>query len=176
MGRIGRLIESFFNDRSVRNVSVNLGADNNVDIAHSQPCNEDSLPLPNDFVVSVPVEGEDNIAAVGYVDPTNQGESSPVQPGEKRIYSRDSSGAIVAEAHFKADGTLYIKSKQGITVDSSNGVRIIGTVIVEGDIAATGDITADGDVKAGAISLLTHTHNYTTPQHPSAVGPTGVPQ
>lgn len=64
-----------------------------------------------------------------------------------------------------------------MTVTAEDGVSITGDVSVEGDINCSKTITATTDVKAGKdnTSLISHTHNYKTPLHPSVDGPTTAP-
>lgn len=175
MGRIGKILNTVFGLRGVREVRADIGGKNIRSCPQFQPANEDSVPLRDDYAVILPIKTVAHDPVVGYVDVKNHTDASPVGPGEKRIYSRDANGNIVAEAFFQADGTLYIQSDNGITVDSSNGVVINGTVTVDGDLAITGDITADGDIVAGTVSLKLHTHAGSPTAPTGPISPTGVP-
>ncbi|MFW6156783.1 MAG: hypothetical protein ACOC7J_05640, partial [Armatimonadota bacterium] len=90
----------------------------------------------------------------------NAGET---EPGERRIYARDSDGAPVAWVHLRADGSVTVANEEGDMVLTDKGdVEVSGDLTVQGDIVAEGDISAGGDVVADkdgtAISLLEHTH------------------
>ena len=112
------------------------------------PIGEDSQALPGDYFVTVrgPSTGEEII--VGYHDPKLTPRAGP---GERRIYSRDSGGNIVAEIHLKDDGVIVLN---GVEIDPN------------GNLTAPGEVTA----KAGgaSVGLSTHLHN-------TAMGPSDKP-
>ncbi len=86
------------------------------------------------------------------------------------IRSEDNSTHI----QLKQDGTININSgsttvkieKDGDVTIETGKIALTGDIEMTGNLAVTGKITAtdniesDLDVKAGAISLLTHTHGY----------------
>lgn len=121
------------------------------------PPGDDSTPLPGDRAILVPVQGSGAIVCVGTADTKNQGETAP---GEKRIYSRNSAGEIVAAVHMKADGSIGISAAGEIDL---NGIKI----------SATGSITfpPTASVTAGTNGVNLATHIHATPS-----GPSGPPQ
>lgn len=125
---------------------------------------DDSHPLADDLVVTVSSGGREH--AVAYADLVNEPMSGP---GEKRIYSRDSDGALVASIWLKADGTVVITNADGGSFEMASGgdVTINGVVIdTSGNVTAPGEVTAkDGP---SAVNLSTHLH-------PDAMGGTGSP-
>ena len=74
------------------------------------PPGDDSHPLPGDYFLSVDVDQTGRVAACGYVDPKDTQEA---QAGEKRFYSRDSSGEVVATVWLKNDGTITSFNSNG---------------------------------------------------------------
>lgn len=132
------------------------GDGDNVTAAHFGAPGDDAHPLPGDQAVLVRVPGSGTVVAVGYLDTAREGEA---QPGERRIYSRDSDGAIQATLWLKADGSVDIDAPNGMTI---NGVHIDA----DGNLTAPGEITAmEGPAQ---VSVSTH-------DHPSGTGPTGSP-
>lgn len=112
MGRITRIL-SFFRSvrdgaflsqtRSKSTRSVIYTSDN------FQSSGEDSQPLPGDFAITVETVRTGSSAVVGYIDQKNEGVS---EPGEKRIYSRDSSGNVIATLYLKNNGEIEIKNDE----------------------------------------------------------------
>lgn len=125
----------------------------------------DSAPLPDDIAVAVytPVSGSH--AVVAFVDLRNRGTA---EPGEKRLYSRNQGGDVVAEVHLKNDGSIEVKNNAGsLTLLPSGDVQISNNLIVDGDIEAT-NVIADTEVTAGLINLTTHTHTSSNPGNPTS--------
>ncbi|QNT78288.1 Gp138 family membrane-puncturing spike protein [Entomobacter blattae] len=64
----------------------------------------------------------------------------------------------------KVAHVIHLDPQEGITISSSQPVKIMadievkGSITVEGNLKLTGQVTATGDVKAGSISLQNHTH------------------
>ena len=119
-------------------------------------------------------------AAVGYLDPkANQTAGA----GEKRIYSRDGSGAQVAQVWLKADGTVVVNNSTGmITMAPAGTINLNGVEIdPSGNITGPGDATfSNGAVTGDTVEALTsliaallemvgHTHPAGTP--PGNTGP-----
>lgn len=131
------------------------GGGNNVTAPHCATPGDDSAPLDGDFVQLVESGGTGAESAVGYADVDNAGKASP---GEKRIYARDSSGAVVVDLWLKNDGSLVIDNGSGHVVLEVGGDVVINGVV----ISAAGAISAPGEVTAKAnstpISLTAHTH------------------
>jgi hypothetical protein len=78
-----------------------------------QPVGEDSQPLPGDEVALDESSGSGAEVALACADVRNAGKSGP---GEKRIYSRDASGSVVAEVWLKADGTVHVITAAAVLV------------------------------------------------------------
>lgn len=69
--------------------------------------------------------------------------------------------------HLRRDG-IYISSALQVVIDTPQTL-ITGDVAVDGEVYVQGNISSDGDVNASGISLINHTHQYTSPAH--AAGP-----
>lgn len=107
---------------------------------------DDSPPLENDQIVLVHIEGSGDYVAIATLDSVG----STVEPGERRLYSRDELGEVAATIYLKRDGTIELNG--GATIDTD------GTLIVP-------------DVKVGPLQVSLLTHIHTTPS-----GPSGPPQ
>lgn len=142
MGLIGRVLDFVRTQRNgaeVSEVKSNTGGGVNITSPHFGPTGDDSQPLPGDYVAHSAAPGQGRYNSVGYSDPVNAGVAGP---GEKRIYSRDSSGAVVAEAWLKADGTVEIKNTQSSIVIGADGSVSIDSA-AECTINAVGKCTIE---------------------------------
>jgi hypothetical protein len=118
IGRILSFVRAQRHGAQISDVKTDPGGGPNVTAEHFAPAGDDAHPLPGDYVYGAPSPQRGRYAAVGYVDPANQ---SKAQPGEKRIYSRSSSGAQKAETWLKADGTVVSENDMGSTTLAPDG-------------------------------------------------------
>ena len=125
-------------------------------------------PLPSDYVALNTDEGTGRESAIGYLDPIND---QLAGPGEKRIYSRDSSGQAVAHVHLYSDSrvviyndlaSVTIQADGGIIANNSNGsidLQADGDVNINGVlIDASGDVTVPSSLVLDGKELRDHTH------------------
>lgn len=151
------------NGGNLSDVKADPGGGANTTMEHFSAPGDDSFPLETDYAVSVPVPGRGRQAVVGYVDPVSTPKSLK---GDKRIYARDASGALVVELWLHNDGAGELSNALGSLTLLADGTFNINGVL----ISAAGTIT-----DANGIVLGTHTH----PQAPDSDGdtqqPTGVP-
>lgn len=126
---------------------------------------DDSQPLPGDFVALETSSGSGLEQATGYADVKNEGKA---QPGEKRIYARDASGAVMVELWLRGDGSLVIDNGSGKVELAAGGDVTINGVVID----ASGNVKAPGEVTAMAtgpgVKLSKH-------KHPTGVGPSSEP-
>lgn len=190
MGRLGKLLSFLRTTRNGSNVSdakVDTGGGFNLTLEHFSPAGEDAHPLPGDYVAILPIQATGRGVAVAYADPNNE---QTAQPGEKRIYARDSSGAFVVELWLKADGsavltngfgTVTLSADGAISGSNSNGsfeLESGGDFVVNGvTIDTDGNITSPTSVSAPSIvadgkELAGHDHDILSGS--SAPGPTGA--
>jgi len=177
-------------------LQVDTGGKYNVTAKHFQAPGDDCAPLPEDLPAAFETQKSGNLAAVGVIDPKNQGIA---KPGEVRRYSRDEEGAVTSQIYQQNDGTILIDNGNGFvqispdgeillenplinylfeangTATLQNGAGIFkmspdGSVNINGTIFdASGNITMAGgaDINFGSTTYLTH-------QHPGGT-PTGTP-
>ena len=75
------------------------------------PSGDDSPPLPEDRVIIIQVDGEGKYITSGVLC-----KSQGAEPGEKKLYSRDSSGDAQAVIYLKSDGTIEINGNADFAV------------------------------------------------------------
>ena len=140
MGGIGKLLSFVRQARNGANVSdttVDPGGGPNLTAEHFAAPGDDSHPLPDDFVLLLPVRQTGRAAAAGYLDPKNE---QLAAAGERRLYARDGDGNRVA--------TVWIKNTGEVLVENDNGsvkLRPDGGTITTSP-GATHDVKADGTV------------------------------
>lgn len=108
MGLIGKILEftrTIRNGANLSEVKTGVGGGRIVTAQNFSPCGDDSSPLGFDYPILVRMPGTGRFAVVGYVDTLNAGEAGA---GEKRFYSRDSSGAPIGYVWLRSDGTVGI--------------------------------------------------------------------
>lgn len=149
---------------------LDLGGGDTATADHVGPVGDDSPPLDGDFVVAVELDGEtETLAAVGYSDDTTK----TAEPGEKRIYARDSDGALTAEIHIKGDGSVNITQVSGSTIVIASDGKITATAGTIDLKASTLVLLADGadDFAVRGLDLITFLNSSI---FPTAMGPTGT--
>lgn len=77
---------------------------------HFQAANQDAVPLPGDYLLTVSVQRTGGEVAVGFIDPKQE---QTADPGEFRVYARDGDGAQIVQLHLKKDGTAVINNENG---------------------------------------------------------------
>jgi len=164
---------------------------------HFQAANQDAVPLPGDYLLTVSVQRTGGEVVVGFIDPNQE---QTAEPGEYRAYARDGDGAQVVQLHLKKDGTAVLNNAE-VTVEmkpsgevntqnasgfykllASGVVDINGFIInTDGSAESPVSVTApaiDGtsSVQAAGKELVDHTHagSPTAPSGP--VSPTGANQ
>lgn len=176
MGRIARVLEFFSKTRrsvTYSQVKSDMGGDDIRSADVFRPLGEDSQPLAEDITFVVPGPRSGQVVSVGFIDPANP---TSVEPGGKKIYSRDPGGGVKAFVELKPDGEINIetgisvinaKEDGNIQIDNGtgtikidpagiidlNGVKIdpAGNItnalsLTAGAVSAGGAISADGDI------------------------------
>jgi hypothetical protein len=138
---------------------------NPITAPHYADAGDDSQPLPGDYVALGDSSGSGCEHVSGFADVRNEGKA---QPGEKRIYARDASGAVVVELWLKGDGSLVIDNGSGQVELAKGGDVTINGVIID----ASGNVKAPGEVTANATGVPV---NLTSHIHGSGTGPTATP-
>ena len=121
MGRLGSLVSftrtTVDGDR-VAEVVLDFGGGDRATAPVFSPAGVDSQPLADDYVAVAETDGSGEVAAVGYVDPANEGTAAP---GEFRIYARNADGDVVAEVHLQDDGAVVCVNASGSFELKANG-------------------------------------------------------
>lgn len=160
MGRIAKLL-SFLrtsrNEAKISDVKADPGGGPNITAEHFADSGDDSHPLPGDYVALNTDSGSGRESAIGYLDPLNEPKA---QPGDKRIYGRDSeSGAVVVEVWLKNDGTAIVSNDNGSVTLRPDGGTVVTTPESTFDAAADGSIKGDNgngsyELQAGGDFLV----------------------
>ncbi len=96
---------------------VDLGGDDIQLAEHFADCGDDSAPLLDDFAALAESPETGGLQVTGYHDGTER----KAQAGEKRIYSRNAAGEVVAEIWLHADGSIDINTLGAGTNVTING-------------------------------------------------------
>ena len=119
---VGRLL-SYKN----KEIKHDTGAGANLISEHFQDANQDSIPLPGDYLVTVSVPRTGGEVVVGFVDIKQEQKS---KQGEYRVYARNDDGLEVVQSHLKNDGSVIVSNENGFyTLESNGDVNINGVVI-----------------------------------------------
>lgn len=140
-------------------VTLDAGGGELLTIEHVDSCGEDAPPLAGDYAAIGESTGQGAVRSAGYTDAKNAGKALG---GEKRIFARDPSGAVVAELWMNV--TEKVVDVQALVP----GWRYrFGKLEIDedGNLTTPGEITA----KAGTPQLVTLTQHT----HPTGVGPSG---
>lgn len=103
MGLIGSVIEFLreqIEGEQVIGVKFDPGGEDTAIADHVAPAGIDAPPLQDDYVGVTQGAGTGRWVVLGYVDPKNEGIANP---GEVRLYSRDSDGAVLVTLRMAAD-------------------------------------------------------------------------
>lgn len=94
---------------------------------HFGPVGDDSPPLPGDWVLAVPLEGEtEELIAAAYSDDTTH----TAEPGEKRLYARNPAGEIVSTIHMRGDGSIELANDAAtVEVAPDGSIKLSGTSV-----------------------------------------------
>lgn len=151
MGLIGRVL-SFVraqrNGARVSDLKLDPGGGDIRTAEHFAPPGDDSYPLDTDYVYVGRTPQNGRVSAIGYVDPQNTPKAAK---GEKRIYSRDGSGAVAAEVWLKSDGTVVLDNGNGSVTLAPDGSTEAANPLGSVTLAADGSIL--GQNAAGSFEL-----------------------
>ena len=138
MGRIGRLIKTEIDKYILQTVETHYGQNQLCD--QYGPSGEDAPPIKDDRVLLVKVEGSGRFVSAGVLT-----QSQDAEPGDKKMYSRDSdSGDVKAYIWLKNDGSIEIESKDKISIKAGADVELD---------AGSNNVTFKGAVKVTGVSF-----------------------
>jgi len=125
-------------------VKVDTGGGDNITAKHTAPPGDDSQPLPGDRPALTPGSAEGTANVVGYVDDKNP---LIALAGEKRIYSRDADGNIVAITWLKNDGTILFMNGASMTTHAPDGT------VTTTNGAGTYTLLASGTINLNGVTI-----------------------
>jgi hypothetical protein len=124
---VGRLAKLLSFTRVTRNgaeasdAKVDPGGGANLTVEHFAGAGDDSYPLPGDYGILSRILSTGRDVIVGYLDPKNQQKANA---GDRRIYSRDSSGDEIAQVWLKNNGDIIIENDTAtVTVAASGSIK-----------------------------------------------------
>lgn len=197
MGLISKLLSyTRIGDRNgakVSDVKHDPGGGANQTGEHFQAANEDSVPLPGDYILTVNVQRTGGQVVVGFIDPNQQ---QTAAPGEHRQYARNASGEQVVQLHLKADGSAVLSNENAsielkptgeVNTQNASGFYKLqddGTVDINGftiapDGSAESPVSVTAPTVAGSTSVTAAGkelagHDHAINSGSSAPGPTGA--
>lgn len=152
---------------------MNLGGFFNNECDKVQPSGDDSRPLAKDDGYAQQWGGAGRFVVLGYFDYDNK----IAQPGEKRIYGRDSSGNVTSHVYLMNDGTIkiendsvsYTLNPDGSTIETNgSGTKTMaadGTVNINGFIIAP-DGAVESPVSITSPSVIADGKELAGHKHP----------
>lgn len=102
---------------------------------------DDSAPLPDDYVFTVPGPNTGSQIAVGYLDPKND---QKAQAGERRFYARDSNGTVVGELWLKNTGEVLADNGTASISLAADGTITIGNGAASLTMSPSGAVELSG--------------------------------
>jgi len=152
MALIGKILSNIVRKRRINEPEskVVIYKADNIYATRFNSCNEDSKPLPGDFCLLDSLMKIGRKVILGFFDPKNE---SSISDGEKKIYSRNSSGGIVAFIYLKSNGSIDISLNGNVFQ-----FDVEGNLFCPGNLIVSGEITASDAVLNG-IRFTTHRHS-----------------
>ena len=144
MGRIGKWISSKIGDYILGVVESRYKY--NTSQFHYGPSGDDAPPLPDDATALLEVDGSGNWISVAVLN-----KSQGAEPGERILFSRDSSGATKATIKLLKDGTIEINGNSDYAVSWTDLNMALQTLVTA--INAALAVKLDGGGTAGTLTL-----------------------
>ncbi len=144
MAIISRILDTIRRVRygaNVTDVKVNKGSSITISAENYASAGDDANPLPNDYAILSEIPRIGTYASHGFIDPKN---ANITNPGEKRIYARDSSGTIKATIYLKNDGEIVIENDNVTATLSALGGFNVANNLGFIDLNATGLVSVNG--------------------------------
>lgn len=144
MSRIGRWLSSKINTYITGIIESRINE--RIQSLLYAPSGDDSPPLPGDRILIFKVDGTGNYAISGILT-----KSQGAEPGEKKLYSRDSNGDVQAVIYLKGDGTIEINGNANFAVSWTDLNAALQALVTA--INATFATKADAAGAAGTLTL-----------------------
>lgn len=156
------------NDSRVSDVTFDHGGGANLTGEHFSSPGDDSYPRLTDYAFIVHNSRQGGYSIVGYADAIN---TPKALIGDKRIYSRDASGAGIGEVWLKADGSILVNNPNGSIELKADGSADINGVTID----PSGNVIIPGTLSINGIDFGTHIHSQANDGGGDSQANTGVP-
>jgi hypothetical protein len=103
MGRIGRWISTKIQTYIIGIIESRINE--KIQVMLYGPSGDDSPPIKDDRILIISIDGTGKHAVSGVLS-----KSQGANPGEKKLYSRDSTGTVKAIIYIKNDGTIELNT------------------------------------------------------------------
>lgn len=123
----------------VRLLQVQMVGDDVQTVQYMPMAGDDSPPQVGDKVAIIPI-GPAFQVAVGVQDSVTPSAAA----GERLLYSRDASGALIASVHLKKNGAILISNALASVVLNANGSIDIAGVLGTGELKTDGSWDLNG--------------------------------
>lgn len=175
MGRLAVILDTIRGTRNKAQVTDVKGDPGGGAIAQAEQFNsagDDTNPLPGDYALFVE-HPRGGYASAGNLDPNN---AQTAQPGERRIYGRNSEGVQVCEIHFKNSGEISLSNdeaqvviKADGTIESVNSSAAV-TINPSGEVATVNGSGFYTLLASGTVSI----NGFTIQPDGTAASPTAI--
>ena len=122
-------------------VNSDPGGGETLNSQYLQSSGEDAPPLPGDYQFVDEAQGTGATYALGVVDGKNALQAAP---GERRTYSRNSEGAIMATFFMRADGSATISNSNGSHTLAADGSQSMVNGAGSVQLQANGQVSING--------------------------------
>jgi hypothetical protein len=156
VGIIGRVIKH--NIEKLAEIVSETRKDFNQNALLYTPAGDDSIPLKDERLILIKVDGNGKYIACGVLTP-----SQGAKPGEKYLFGRDAEGKITSLIKMLNDGTVDISNEKDYKRTTKGDSEISGdgklTVIMQGEVTFEGKAKVTN--KAGTDSANEAAGKYT---------------
>jgi len=114
MGVIARVIKYAF--EKFVTLTGETRKDFNINTLLYTPAGDDSIPLPDERLVLVKVDGTGSYVTIGVLTP-----SQGAKPGEKILFARDNDGKVVSKMSFLGEGTVKLEAESDLVKEIKGG-------------------------------------------------------
>jgi hypothetical protein len=138
VGIISRVIKHEI-DKYVK-ITSEARKDNNEEALLYTPAGDDSLPLPDERLILIKVDGNGKYVVAGVLTP-----SQGAKPGEKYLFGRDPDGKVTSLIKMLNDGTVNVSNEKDYKRHTKGDSDIKG----DGKLTMTiqGEVTFEGKAK-----------------------------
>lgn len=140
------------------------------------PAGDDSIPLPDERLLLVKVDGSGKHVTAGVLTP-----SQGAKPGEKIFFARDKDGNIVSKMSFLGDGTVKleadkdfikrIKGDYSMDIEGESKTTVAGDASFKGKGSVNQEAAKNYEIKAPSAQITGGMLQVDGAAPPSGTGP-----